>query len=114
MKMKTPSVPIAIAVLFFWLLAKTQAVSPPPDGGYPGGNTAEGQNALFSLTTGGFNTAVGFFSLRSITAGSFNTAIGAGALDLNTGSENTATGAAALLLNTTGTEHGQWSRRACP
>jgi len=105
MKMKTPSVPIAIAVLFFWLLSKTQAVSPPPDGGYPGGNTAEGQNALFSLTTGGFNTAVGFFSLRSITAGSFNTAIGAGALDLNTGSENTATGAAALLLNTTGTQN---------
>jgi len=105
MKMKTPSVPIAIAVLFFWLLSKTQAVSPPPDGGYPGGNTAEGQNALFSLTTGGFNTAVGFFSLRSITAGSFNTAIGAGALDLNTGNENTATGAAALLLNTTGTQN---------
>jgi hypothetical protein len=105
MKMKTPSVPIAIAVLFFWLLPKTQAVSPPPDGGYPGGNTAEGQNALFSLTTGGFNTAVGFFSLRSITAGSFNTAIGAGALDLNTGNENTATGAAALLLNTTGTQN---------
>jgi hypothetical protein len=105
MKMTTPSVPIAIAVLFFWLLPKTQAVSPPPDGGYPGGNTAEGQNALFSLTTGGFNTAVGFFSLRSNTAGSFNTAIGAGALDLNTGSENTATGAAALLLNTTGTQN---------
>jgi len=40
MKMKTPSGPIAIAVLFFWLLPKTQAVSPPPDGGYPGGKTA--------------------------------------------------------------------------
>ena len=31
---------------------KSQAVSPPPDGGYPGNNTAEGQNALLSLTTG--------------------------------------------------------------
>jgi hypothetical protein len=29
-----------------------QAVSPVPDGGYPGGNTAEGQNALLSLTSG--------------------------------------------------------------
>jgi hypothetical protein len=29
-----------------------QAVVPPPDGGYPNFNTAEGQNALFSLTTG--------------------------------------------------------------
>jgi len=36
-----------------------QAVSPPPDGGYPGGNTAEGQGALLSLTDGAFNTAVG-------------------------------------------------------
>ena len=47
-----------------------QAVIPAPDGGYPGGNTAEGQAALLSLTTGGFNTAVGFLSLRSDTTGS--------------------------------------------
>jgi len=25
---------------------KAQAVTPPPDGGYPNGNTAEGQDAL--------------------------------------------------------------------
>jgi trimeric autotransporter adhesin len=73
-----------------------------PDGGYPGGNTAEGQSALFSLTTGGFNTAVGLFSLRSNTTNSFNTAIGAGALALNTANESTATGAGALFSNTTG------------
>jgi trimeric autotransporter adhesin len=78
------------------------AVSPPPDGGYPGGNTAEGQSALFSLTTGGFNTAVGFLSLRSNTTGSFSTAIGAGALLANTADQNTATGAAALFSNTIG------------
>jgi hypothetical protein len=37
-----------------WFLSchEGRAVVPPPDGGYPGGNTAEGQNALFSLTTG--------------------------------------------------------------
>ena len=57
-----------------------QAVVPPPDGGYPGGNTAEGQNALLSLTTGGFNTGLGFLSLRSNTTGSFNTAVGPPAL----------------------------------
>jgi hypothetical protein len=105
MKTKIRSLAIAVSVCSLAFFPKADAVVPPPDGGYPGGNTAEGQNALFSLTTGGFNTAVGFFSLRSITAGSFNTAIGAGALDLNTASENTATGAAALLLNTTGTQN---------
>ena len=89
-------------------LPLAQAVVPPPDGGYPGGNTAEGASALFSLTTGSYNTAVGFFSLRSNTIGSFNTATGAGALLLNSSGNpnnataNTATGAVALLSNTTG------------
>jgi hypothetical protein len=53
-------------------------VVPAPDGGYPGGNTAEGHVALFSLTSGTYNTAVGFLSLKSSTEGNFNTAIGAG------------------------------------
>jgi hypothetical protein len=83
-------------------LPSVQAVIPAPDGGYPGGNTAEGQNALFSLTTGGFNTAVGFLSLRTDTSGAFNTAIGAGTLLANTADGNTATGTGALLSNTTG------------
>lgn len=78
----------------------TQAVIPPPDGGYAGGNTAEGQNALLHLTTGAGNTAVGWFSLNTVTTGSFNTGIGAGALVLNRGDENTALGTAALFLNT--------------
>jgi hypothetical protein len=80
----------------------SHAVTPPPDGGYAGGNTAEGQNALFSLTTGLYNTAAGYLALKSNTTGQFNTAIGAGALLFNTGNQNTATGAAALLNNTTG------------
>ena len=95
---------IATTILFglacLALSPRAQAVSPPPDGGYPGGNTAEGQAALLSLTTGGFNTAVGYLSLRSDTGGGFNTAIGAGTLLANTGEQNTATGAGALLSNT--------------
>jgi hypothetical protein len=90
----------ALACLAF--IQHAQAVSPAPDGGYPGGNTAEGQNALFSLSSGTYNTALGFSSLRSNTTGNLNTAIGAGTLLLNTGEDNTATGAAALLSNTTG------------
>jgi uncharacterized coiled-coil protein SlyX len=79
-----------------------QAVVPPPDGGYPGGNTAEGQAALLSLTTGGFNTAIGFLSLRSDTTANFNTAVGAGTLFVNSADNNTATGTGALLNNTIG------------
>ena len=76
-------------------------VSPPPDGVY-GGSTAEGYNALFSLTNGAFNTAIGWESIATATTASFNTGVGAGTLALNNGDENTASGAGALLLNTTG------------
>jgi hypothetical protein len=97
--------PVFLIVLgFVWLgpLPKAQAVSPAPDGGYPGGNAAEGQAALLSLSSGGFNAAVGFLSLRSNTTGSINTAVGAGTLLANNGDRNTATGGGALLSNTTG------------
>ena len=95
---------ITIPLLFvnaftvFWIgsFPEAKAVSPAPDGGYPGGNTAEGQNALLSLSSGTYNTAVGLFSLLSNTTGSFNTALGAGALLANTGDNNTAVGAGAL------------------
>jgi hypothetical protein len=82
-----------ISLICFWLLPEVEAVSPPPDGGYPGCNTAEGQNALLSLTTGTYNTAVGVFSLQSSLTGDFNTTTGAGALLSNTtGDANTANG----------------------
>jgi Chaperone of endosialidase len=89
---------------------KAFGVIPPPDGGYGPptygvGNTAEGEDALFSLTSGAFNTATGYRSLRSVTTGRFNTAIGAGALFNNTGDENTATGAGSLVNNTTGKQN---------
>jgi hypothetical protein len=89
-------------LICFGFLPRLQAVSPPPDGGYPGANTAEGFNALFSLTTGLYNTAIGYFALDAVKTGNFNTALGAGALFANTGDENTATGAGALLSNTSG------------
>jgi Chaperone of endosialidase len=93
----------ALSCFAFGALAPlAQAVSPAPDGGYPNFTTAEGQNALFSLSTGAANTAVGWLSLRSVTTGSFNTGVGAATLVLNTGDDNTATGVAALLLNSTG------------
>ncbi|MGC1321535.1 MAG: tail fiber domain-containing protein, partial [Candidatus Udaeobacter sp.] len=90
----------------FGLSSKVLAVVPAPDGGYPGGNTAEGDNALFTLTTGASNTAIGFAALGSDTTGDFNTAIGFAALGSNTaGDLNTAEGSGALLLNTTGSSN---------
>jgi hypothetical protein len=100
---------ITSAFLAFAFLPIAQAVVPPPDGGYPGFNTAEGQNALSGLTTGIGNTGVGWFSLFSNNDGSFNTALGAATLLFNLGNQasgegtqNTAVGTAALLNNTTG------------
>ena len=103
------STPIFLVVVVFGCFAplpKVQAVSPPPDGGYPGANTAEGESALFSLTTGTGNTAIGETALARNTTGSGNTATGGDALFANiTGSTNTATGAEALEVNTTGNQN---------
>src|SRR6266705_346232 len=101
---------VLLALGFSALSPIAQAVSPAPDGGYPGANTAEGQNALASLDTSAGtyntadqNTAVGAGALLSNTTGTFNTANGAFALFGNTeGGENTANGASALENNTTG------------
>jgi uncharacterized coiled-coil protein SlyX len=90
------------ALGFLALAPQAQAISPSPDGGYPGANTAEGQNALFSLTSGVYNTAVGWLSLTSNATGNANTAVGAGALFATTADQNTAVGAGALFSNTTG------------
>jgi endosialidase-like protein len=85
---------------FIGFAPKAFGVMPPPDGGYPNKNTAEGQDALFSLTNGTANTANGFSALKANTRGDRNTANGALALFTNViGSENTATGYAALLFN---------------
>jgi Chaperone of endosialidase len=105
MKANIPPVLIIFGLVCFALLPRAQAVSPPPDGGYPGGNTAEGYRALDSLTTGTYNTGIGLYSLLSITDASLCTGVGAGTLLFNTGAENTATGAGALFSNTTGTEN---------
>jgi trimeric autotransporter adhesin len=97
---------IPLGLACFALSPQAQAVDPPPDGGYANGNTAEGTDALFSLTTGIENTAMGFHALFTNTTGNNNTANGFEALLLNTtGTDNTATGALALFNNTTGTHN---------
>jgi hypothetical protein len=97
---------VSLLIGCFALLPRVQALSPEPDGGYPRGNTAEGEKALLNLTTGSFNTAVGYFSLRTTATSIFNTANGAYALRENTtGGKDTATGVSALNSNTTGSDN---------
>jgi hypothetical protein len=96
---------IPLALVCFALSSTARALLPPPapDGAYPGPNTAEGDTALFSLTTGAYNTAIGTAALYKNTTGSGNTATGYTALYENTiGPLNTANGASALYNNTTG------------
>jgi hypothetical protein len=84
---------------------KAFGVTPAPDGCYPDFTTAEGCDALNSLTTGAGNTGLGWRALFGNSTGNFNTAVGAGALVLNNADSNTAVGVAALLLNTSGTQN---------
>jgi len=89
-----------------------RAVDPPPDGGYPNRNTAEGDSALLALTFGGNNTAVGYKALSSTSSASDNTAVGASALITNTAGQNTAVGASTLYNNTSGSNNTAVGRRA--
>jgi hypothetical protein len=96
-------IPLGVALAWLALSPAARAVDPPPDGGYPYFNTAEGTDALFSLTTGAYNTAIGYKALYSNTIGGTNTANGVSALSSNTtGADNTANGVNALYYNTTG------------
>jgi hypothetical protein len=103
LKNAIPPILIVYALGWLALLSDTQAVSPPPDGSYPNFNTAEGQNALQSLTNGFGNSGLGALTLFTDSTGSFNTAVDAGALLFNNADSNTAVGAEALWSNTSGT-----------
>jgi hypothetical protein len=91
---------LGLALACFGLSPAVQAVVPAPDGFYPTWNTAEGQDALFSRTTGNFNTAIGAHALFSNSDGTGNTAVGAFAMAVNTGGDqNVAVGQGALGNN---------------
>src|SRR5213592_3452661 len=86
-------IPLVLVLAGLALVPAARALRPPPDGGYPNETTAEGDGALFSLTTGEGNTALGSNALNANTTGFINTATGRNAMLSNTtGSRNTATG----------------------
>src|SRR5205814_240608 len=113
---------IPLVLAWFALSPSTRAVLPAPDGGYANNNTAEGDDALFSLFAGSNNTAYGYQALYSNINGSnntangyyahysnsnssSNTAEGYQALQNNTGSDNTGLGVNAGLNLTTGSQN---------
>jgi Chaperone of endosialidase len=109
---------IPLAFAWFIFLPTTRAVDPPPDGGYPVENTAEGEDALFSLTFGTENTALGYHALHECTLGFSNTAVGYDALTRNrtinnvSGAANTAVGSQALEVNSIGQDNTAIGSRA--
>jgi len=115
-KKVTPLCLIVFALGCLALLPRAQAVSPPPDGDYSTGDTAQelgdntaigadelcdmmmlantpyGCHVLESNTTGQANTAIGWRALVDNAMGNNNTAIGFLALSCSTGSQNIALG----------------------
>jgi trimeric autotransporter adhesin len=123
-KKVTPLCLIVFALGCLALLPRAQAISPPPDGDYSTGDTAQGLgdntavgadtlcdmmmlsntpygcHALEGNTTGRNNTAIGFNALEGNTMGNNNTAIGFLALENAMGNNNTAIGNTALYYTT--------------
>src|SRR6266478_1345794 len=99
---------ILSALVCLALVPKAQAA---PDTALPGFNTADGDHALFSFTTGlgagalalnttaESNTAVGTAALILNTGGAQNVAVGSGAMVSNNADDNTAVGGFALENN---------------
>jgi len=99
-------IPLALGCFALSPAPNAFGVDPPPDGGYPGDNTAEGIDALFSLTGGTENTALGADALYYNAGGTGNTAVGHSTLLSNTsGNDNTAIGVLALFSNTLGSHN---------
>jgi hypothetical protein len=101
---------ISMTALFtlvcFGLCQQAQSATDTPDPGpLTVSNTADGQGALSSLTTGLYNSAFGFLSVLSVSDANFDTGVGAGALLVDNGGTNTAVGAGALFSNTTGADN---------
>ena len=93
---------LAVGSFAFCQQLQSATDTPDPGGTLPVSNTADGLNALKSITTGIHNAAFGFDALLSNSDANFNTAIGSATLLLNDGAQNTAVGTGALLSNTIG------------
>src|SRR5438046_9881956 len=85
------------ALVCFGLCQQVQSATDTPDpGSLPTSNTADGQGALGSRTTGLYNSAFGFLSVLSLSDADFDTGVGAGARRADPGDENTHVGPGGL------------------
>jgi hypothetical protein len=76
--MKNRNITYAMAIAYFGLPQRAQAVAPGSGHGYAGDNEMERRAALLRLSVGSYNTAVGLFALLSNTGDNFNIAISTG------------------------------------
>ena len=89
----TTILPVLVALAFACFALVPQARAVCQEGCLSSNNTALGEDALISNTTGYHNTATGWSALLFNTGGVSNTATGSSALYRNTaGYDNTATG----------------------
>ena len=74
--------PVLITLMLgcFGLSPQAGAVDPPPDGGYPRQNTAEGEDALLNLNTGRVQHGDWLSRIDQNAQGQRNTAVGSNAL----------------------------------
>jgi hypothetical protein len=94
---------LALPIILVWLAPSPGAQAQCPSICDSNGNTALGDAAFNSPSTGELNTAIGYVALASNTTGNNNTANGSNTLFFNTtGNNNTANGAQALQHNTDG------------
>ncbi len=95
-----------LALASFAFPNHVSGVNPPPDGGYPNQNTAEGEDALFSLDAEAqYHTAFGYHANYSVVSASYDTAVGASALSgqiFHYYPVNTVIGSHAMVIDSSG------------
>jgi hypothetical protein len=102
-QVKTTTLPLFTMLMLTCFALSPRAQAACQNGCLENRNTALGDDALITVTSGISNTAVGNAALKTNRGGDGNTATGRLALSSNTnGKSNTATGMAALRDNTTG------------
>src|SRR5213595_3950407 len=94
------------ALVCFGLCQQVQSATDTPDpGSLPTSNTADGQGALGSLTTGLYNSAFGFLSVLSLSDAKICTGVVVCTMLVDKGGSTNGLSAFARFINTTATDN---------